>query len=134
MRNSTYKIKLSAPCRLLVSRLMPTYRREHPEQPATVLPLICIINALWPNVKYHKKRARPVGVCPLALPTYGREHQRNPQRSYRSYVNWHNGTGMSRARSRGLQAGLCPLRPHSGGDLRLWRGRIDCKIKLRRKP
>jgi predicted nucleotidyltransferase len=39
---------------------------------------------------------------------------------------------MSRARSRGLQAGLCPLRPHSGGDLRLWRGRIDFKKTLKK--
>jgi hypothetical protein len=40
MKNNTYKIILSVPYRLLASGLMPTYRREHPEQPATVLPLV----------------------------------------------------------------------------------------------
>ena len=38
------------PYRLLASRLMPTYGREHPEQPATVLPLTFIIDALTANV------------------------------------------------------------------------------------
>lgn len=41
MKNNTYK-KLSVPYRLLVSKLMPTYRREHPEQPVTGLPLTFI--------------------------------------------------------------------------------------------
>jgi hypothetical protein len=39
MKNNTYKINLSVPYRFLVSRLMPAYRREHPEQPVSVLPL-----------------------------------------------------------------------------------------------
>lgn len=38
----------------------------------------------------HKKRACPVSACPLAWPTYGREHQRNLQRSYRSIIICHN--------------------------------------------
>ena len=44
-----------------------------------------------------KKRARPVGVCPLAWPTYGREHQRNPQRSYRSSIDYLSRLGLSSA-------------------------------------
>lgn len=40
LKINTYKINLSMPYRLLASGLMPTYRREHPEQPATGLPLI----------------------------------------------------------------------------------------------
>lgn len=49
--NNTYKIKLSVPHRLLASRLMPTYGREHPEQPATVLPLIFRLSITDKNVK-----------------------------------------------------------------------------------
>ena len=39
-RNNTYKTNLSVPYRLLVSRLIPAYGREYPEQPITDLPLI----------------------------------------------------------------------------------------------
>ena len=52
MRNNIYKTKKSAPCRLLASRLVPTHGREHPEQPATVLPLILKLSAIDENVKY----------------------------------------------------------------------------------
>jgi hypothetical protein len=51
MKNNTYKIILSVPYRLLASGLMPTYRREHPEQPATVLPLICRLSITEKDVK-----------------------------------------------------------------------------------
>lgn len=51
MKNNTYKIILSATYRLLASRLMPTYRREHPEQPATVLPLIFRVSITEKDVK-----------------------------------------------------------------------------------
>lgn len=51
LKSNTYKIILSAPYRLLASRLMPTYRREHPEQPATGLPLIFRLSITEKDVK-----------------------------------------------------------------------------------
>jgi len=42
MKSNIYK-KMSVPCRLLASRLMPAQGREHPEQPATVLSLVIIL-------------------------------------------------------------------------------------------
>jgi hypothetical protein len=57
MKNNTYKIILSVPYRLLVSGLKPTYRREHPEQPATVLPLICRLSITEKDVKAFNERA-----------------------------------------------------------------------------
>ncbi|MDA8091022.1 MAG: hypothetical protein M0Z61_12495 [Nitrospiraceae bacterium] len=49
--------------------------------------VVVSVNGMGPNMTRftcHKKRARPVGVCPWLLPTFGGEHHRNPQRSYRS--------------------------------------------------
>jgi len=51
LRNNTFKTKLSVPYRLLASRLVPTYGREHPEQPETVLPLIFRLSTTDKNVK-----------------------------------------------------------------------------------
>jgi hypothetical protein len=51
MKNNTCKIILSVPYRLLASGLMPTYRREHPEQPATVLSLICRLSITEKDIK-----------------------------------------------------------------------------------
>lgn len=42
------------PYKLLASRLVPTYGREHPEQPATVLPLIFRLSTTDKNVKCSK--------------------------------------------------------------------------------
>ena len=46
---------MSVPCRFLASRLVPTHGRERHEQPATVLPLIYILNNS-PNVVKKKDR------------------------------------------------------------------------------